>query len=623
MQTHNLVQRTPQWHAHRSQHWNASDAPAMMGVSSNKQRNELLHELWLGGREISDYVQAHILDPGNKFELWARPLAENIVGGDLYPVVGSEGRLSASFDGITADECEAFEHKRLNAALRAAFADIATVSPEHRDSRAGSLLTLEYQVQMEQQCMVSACERVLFMASEWTDDGVLVEEHHCWYYPNPVLAARIRDGWFQFERDLAAYQPPARADVVVARTQEHLPAVSVQVNGSLVVHSNLPAFGLALRRFIARMPEKPSTDQEFADTDAACKALKKAEEALEQSETSALAQLADVNDLRRVVAELRSLARDTRLAREKLVARRKTEIRDEEVVRGHDAMVAHIQALNFDLGGAYIDGLTRGRFSEVIKGLRSFDSLRNAIDTEVAAAKIEADALHQRIAKNIHAIRDAGLPALFADQKTLVLKDPEAVAAIVAGRVNEHRAAEQRRLDAERERIRAEEVSRLAREASAAEDARRAAAFAQAVPVQNSQRQESGAQPSGDAGNMAHQTAQAAPGGGQAEGAAAASAAVAPGLLQFARENVELTHRLAGMEVKDLGRPAESDPADAAASISMGDIHAKLGFTLSSGFITNTLGIAPSVIKRPNVLYTPAQLRQIKVLLKAHIERVL
>ena len=33
MKTIKLIQGTPEWNAHRAQHWNASDAPAMMGVS--------------------------------------------------------------------------------------------------------------------------------------------------------------------------------------------------------------------------------------------------------------------------------------------------------------------------------------------------------------------------------------------------------------------------------------------------------------------------------------------------------------------------------------------------------------------------------------------------------------
>jgi hypothetical protein len=37
---HNLIQGSPQWLAYRAQHFNASDAPAMMGVSPYKSRAE-------------------------------------------------------------------------------------------------------------------------------------------------------------------------------------------------------------------------------------------------------------------------------------------------------------------------------------------------------------------------------------------------------------------------------------------------------------------------------------------------------------------------------------------------------------------------------------------------------
>ena len=40
-----LVQGSPEWLAHRARSFNASDAPAMMGCSPDKTRNQLLHEL--------------------------------------------------------------------------------------------------------------------------------------------------------------------------------------------------------------------------------------------------------------------------------------------------------------------------------------------------------------------------------------------------------------------------------------------------------------------------------------------------------------------------------------------------------------------------------------------------
>ena len=48
MEVVNLTQGTPAWHAHRAAHFNASDAPAMMGCSSYTSRSELIKRLATG-----------------------------------------------------------------------------------------------------------------------------------------------------------------------------------------------------------------------------------------------------------------------------------------------------------------------------------------------------------------------------------------------------------------------------------------------------------------------------------------------------------------------------------------------------------------------------------------------
>ena len=166
MITHDLIQGSEQWLAYRAQHFNASDAPAMMGCSPYKTRAQLLHEMHTGiAPEVDPGTQSRF-DDGHRFESLARPLAEQIIGEDMYPVTGSNGRLSASFDGLKLDESEGWEHKRLNAALRECFAQIDTIAPEHRDGPAASReLPLYHRVQMEQQMLVSGAARILFIIS--------------------------------------------------------------------------------------------------------------------------------------------------------------------------------------------------------------------------------------------------------------------------------------------------------------------------------------------------------------------------------------------------------------------------------------------------------------------------
>jgi len=470
MTIHDLIQGSPKWLAYRAQHFNASDAPAMMGFSPYMTRTELLTRMKTGIAAEVDASTQRRFDDGHRFEALARPLAEQIIGDDLYPVTGSRGKLSASFDGLTLDDATAFEHKSLNDDLRRAFDDIDTINPQYRDEAGGKVLPMQYRIQMEQQLLVSGAKRVLFMASKWNGDE-LVEERHCWYFPDLELRAQIVAGWEQFEKDLAEFVPATKAAPVIAAPVETLPAVSVKVDGALAIVSNLPDFGAALRNFIDKIPAQPSTDQEFADTEAACKALKKAEEALEAAESNALAQLTDVDTMRRLVADYKALSRTTRLLKEKQVAARKESMKGEIVAGGVAAFAQYIRELNASMPANYMPQVPTD-FGGSIKGLRTIDSIRNAVDSELARAKIAASEIATRIQTNIGQIDAANAPMLFADMATLVLKQPDDLAAVIAQRL----AAEQQRKEAERERIRAEEAARLDREAAEREAAEKAEA---------------------------------------------------------------------------------------------------------------------------------------------------
>lgn len=482
MQIVNLVQGTPEWHAHRAKHFNASDAPAMMGCSSYKTRSELVKELATGlGQEVDASTQRRF-DDGHRFEALARPLAEEIIGEDLSPCVGTNGKFSASFDGLTFMHDAAFEHKTLNKALREAMAEGCT----------GEDLPLQYRVQMEQQAMVSGCERILFMASEWTGDGQLIEERHCWYYPDPELRAQIIAGWEQLEKDVAAYDPTAeRPAPAVAAPMESLPAVVVQVNGALTVGGNLDAFGDALRAFIERIPKKPSTDQEFADAEAACKALKKAEDALTQAEDGALAQITDVEVMRRTVADLRNLARTTRLASEKLVAAEKEARKQQIVLDARKDLDRHIGQLERRLEAIdnrrCIFPVVAADFAGAIKGLKSLDSMRDKVAVALTNAKLEASQLADRLEVNRKHLMQDGTDwiALFADFATVGAKAEEDFQILAAHRIGQHKQAEAQRLEAERERIRAEEAAKLQAQAAinAAAATQKEAASAQQEPV--------------------------------------------------------------------------------------------------------------------------------------------
>ena len=453
-----ILEHAPQggeaWHAARKAHFCASEAAAAMGASKYTTRDALLHQKATGISEEVSPAKQRLFDAGHAAEYAARSIAEGIAGTEFYPVVAThevEGLpLLASFDGIDILEEVLWETKMLNQSL-VAQVQAAELEPH-------------YWAQLEHQMLVSNAHRVLFTTSDGTPDGT----HHLWYESKPERRAQVLAAWHQFAKDVAAYVPPeAKAAPVVAAPMETLPAVSVRVDGQLAIISNLPAFGEALRAFIARIPDSPKTDQEFADTEAACKSLKQAEDALAASESNALAQLEDVDTMRRLVADCRNLARTTRLQKEKLVTAQKELLRGEAVAGGVTALRQHIAELHASVGKPWVQ-VPAANFGAVIKGMRSLESIRGAINDELARCKIEADAQARRIVANIRVLDQVGHGFLFPDaQQLATAHDADTFAGLVQGRIAQHQAAEQKRMDAERERIRAEEVARLERAAEA------------------------------------------------------------------------------------------------------------------------------------------------------------
>lgn len=481
MRTVNLIQGTPEWHAHRAQHFNASDAPAMLGASTNQTRAELIRELAAGvPREFSDFVQERVIDPGHEFEAQARVIAEGLIGEDLYPITGAQDKYSASFDGLTLLEDIAWEHKRLNQTLRDAMVDGCT----------GTDLPLMYQVQMEHQAMVSQAERIFFMASEWKrvgDEWELVDERHCWYMPNPELRARIVAGWAQLEADVAAYEPEAPAAPVAAgRAPDQMPALRIEVTG-MVTASNLAEWKDRAIAVFQGISQDLTTDQDFADAEKTVKWCGEIEDQLKGAKQHALSQTESIDLLFRTIDDISEQARATRLALDKLVTKRKEERRTEIGNNARRAVQDHVRAINETLGehGLSMPATLIADLQAAMKGKRSFASMQDAVDTVATNAKITASQAADRIRANMAILAEHPEHAtLFADRVQLCSrKAPEDLRNLVATRIAQHQQAEQKRLDDEREKIRQEEEEkarqRVADEAAAQQqrdEAERAAA---------------------------------------------------------------------------------------------------------------------------------------------------
>jgi len=447
---HELDQGSEAWHAHRAKYLNASEAAAMLGISQYQTRGDLLRQKATGWVPEVDAATQRRFDDGHAAEAAARPIAEGIVGADLYPITATlyvDGLpLSASYDGATMEEDIIFEHKLANKELKASLAE--------------GIIPNQYLPQLEQQLLILGAEKCLFMASN--GDGQL----HAWYESDPAMRATLIAGWKQFAEDLANYAPPEVIPAAVAAPQASLPAVAVTVTGSIAIRDNLTVFGDALTTYVERINRKPETDQDFADLEATAKALKTAEEALDAAENNALAQTGDLDALRRTISQYRDLARQNRLMVEKLVKAEKENRRNAIMQGGVTALRAHVDALNKRLGKPYMPDTQWANFPAAMKGLKTMASLQNAVDTELAQAKINSSACADRIEINLKGLSafcgDTDYGFLFRDLPSLVLKAPDDFAAAVTLRINEHKVAEEKRLEAERAKIRAEEEAKAA-----------------------------------------------------------------------------------------------------------------------------------------------------------------
>lgn len=445
MQVLDLKQGSPQWIAARANYFTASEAPAMMGLSKYQTRTALLAQKKSGiAEDIAPATQA-LFDRGHAAEASARNIAETMICEELYPCTGAaeiEGLpLLASFDGLSMSEEVSWEHKLYNAGL-------ADYIIEHND------LPETHYPQVEQQMLVSGAARALFMVSDGTENNFA----HIWYESKPERRAALIAGWKQFAADLAEFVPHAVAPQVIAAPVESLPAVFVQVTGSLAVTDNLMKFEAALQSFIGRINTKPQTDQDFADCESAIKTLSKAEEALDAAESAALAQVECIDTMRMLKATLKDLARNNRLSLEKLV---KAEKENRRILLVMDAQ-RKLQKFISEQNHADLMPIVTGDFAGVIKGLKSLDSMADKINTELARATIDASSWHNRIARNVTAIDS--LPefaALFADRRALVIKDEDFVLLTVKQRITDHQAAELAKEEALREKIKAEELARV------------------------------------------------------------------------------------------------------------------------------------------------------------------
>ncbi|WP_439856207.1 YqaJ viral recombinase family protein [Pseudomonas yamanorum] len=443
MKIHNVAQGSAEWLALRAKFRTASEAPAMMGASKYQTRTDLLAAKKTGITPDVTPSQQFIFDKGHATEALARPLAEALIGEELYPIVATEGNLLASMDGATMLGETLFEHKLWNESV------VAQV-------KAGELAP-HYYWQLEQQLLVSGAERVIFVCSDGTPENFV----HMEYRPVAGRAAQLIEGWKQFEADLANFEMADAPSIVVGKAPDELPALRIELTG-MVTASNLKVFEDSALAVIDSVKTTLSTDQDFADAKKAVKWCGDVEEAVAVAKKQALSQTQSIDELFSSLDRISAHARETRLKVDKLVKAQELLVKTNIKQKAELALADHIAAINKTLGQVTLPHVVSD-FAGAMKNKRTIASLQDAVDTELARAKIDASQAADSIRLNLTSLAELAVDYafLFNDVQQLVTKANDDLVMLIKFRISEHQKAE--KVKAEAKRIAEEqEAQRLA-----------------------------------------------------------------------------------------------------------------------------------------------------------------
>lgn len=183
-----LVQGTQEWLDHRRNYRNASETPAVMGISPWVTP----YQLWLErtGRAKAKVNAAMIR--GADLEAAARIAYERLTGNLMEPLVMVDGEYSASLDGITLDGQTLLEVK----------CPMQGRSSQTWQCAAAKEVPERYFWQIQTQLMVAGASLAHLYVFDGAE-GLLVEVK-----PEQRFWERIRGDWDVFMAFLAKDQPP-------------------------------------------------------------------------------------------------------------------------------------------------------------------------------------------------------------------------------------------------------------------------------------------------------------------------------------------------------------------------------------------------------------------------------
>jgi predicted phage-related endonuclease len=451
MEILDLVPGTDAWLCARLNHKTASEAAAMMGDSKYMTRNQLLALKKGWQNNPNDDFKEELFRKGHEFEALAREHIEDQECEDFPAVVGSieiDGLLLlASFDGLSnaakkRTKSLIWEHKSPNSALM-------------ENTRNGTL-TGEHYWQLEHQMVVAGTEEVLFTVS----DGTVSKKVDYLYQSVPKRRKDFIAGWKQFDIDLDDYVLEARPEKIESKPVDNFPIVEFGITGTAIDSNIEKCLELVRDRAQQEMSVILESDEDFARKETLNKTVKTARADLKAIVSNVLTKFGSLDAFNKFAGDYDSVLQKMQSHGEKQVLEAKQAKKDQIVKSAVKKIDALTDIINEEVSPINFNGLlsVSPDFYGVMKGKRDISKLQDAVDQEVSRVMIIINALRDTVVTNLASMRKLATnhKFLFTDMSELIIKDNEALIAIVKLRISDYKAEQNKKAEALVEKARIE-----------------------------------------------------------------------------------------------------------------------------------------------------------------------
>lgn len=225
-------------------------------------------------------------------------------------------------------------------------------------------------------------------------------------------------------------------------SEMQLPQLVLEVTGQ-VVSTNLDVFKASAKDFIDSIKTDLHTDDDFIEAESAVKVCKDAEDRIETAKSAAISRMATVEELFKVVDEIKEEIRAKRLILERTVKNRKDQVRTEIVEEAYQGLLDHRER-TFESTG-YRISIIKSPLIDAMRGKKTVRTCREAVEFAASAMRENITRFATNLSINRKAlVSDDGFDRmfLFPDFDEAGLHDPAIFSRFVAERTAEHEAAE-------------------------------------------------------------------------------------------------------------------------------------------------------------------------------------